>query len=168
VPAVEGPPEPQANLAATVVIVSGLARSGSSMVMQMLVASGLPILCDGLRAADDDNPLGYFADERVKHLHANADWLKGARGRAITVVAPLLPYLPNDQNYRIVFIERNVDEVLASQVQVMARRGEKVADPTSPIEAGLRPPDGESEDDPGPAAAHAGALPQSRGRPPRP
>jgi len=125
---VEAPPEPQANPADTVVIVSGLPRSGTSMVMQMLVAGGVQILSDGLRAADDDNPLGYFEDERVKHLHANADWLKGARGRAIKVVAPLLPYLPNDQNYRIVFNERNVDEVLASQVQMMARRGEKVAD----------------------------------------
>ena len=98
------------------------------MVMQMLAAGGLPVLTDVLRGADDDNPLGYFEYEPVKHLHENADWLHGARGRAIKVVAPLLHYLPKDQDYCIIFLERNVDEVLASQVQMLARRGEKVAD----------------------------------------
>jgi hypothetical protein len=64
----------------------------------------------------------------VRHLHESAGWLQGARGSAIKVVAPLLRYLPTDQDYCIIFLERNVDEVLASQVQMMARRGEKVAD----------------------------------------
>ena len=122
------PAAERADLANTVVVVSGLPRSGTSMVMQMLAAGGLPVLSDGLRAADDDNPLGYFEYEPVKHLHENADWLSGAQGHAVKVVAPLLPYLPRDHDYCIIFIERNVDEVLASQIQMMARRGEKVSE----------------------------------------
>ena len=121
-------PVPRADLAETAVIVSGLPRSGTSMVMQMLAAGGLPVLTDDLRAADPDNPLGYFEYEPVRHLHENAGWLQGTRGKAIKVVAPLLRYLPTDQDYCIIFLERNVDEVLASQVQMIARRGEKVAD----------------------------------------
>jgi tetratricopeptide (TPR) repeat protein len=111
-----------------VVVVSGLPRSGTSMIMQMLVAGGLPALTDGCRTADDDNPRGYFEYEPVKHLRQNAEWLKEAKGKAIKVVAPLLHYLPRDQDYRIVFIERSVDEVLASQGQMLIRRGEKIDD----------------------------------------
>jgi tetratricopeptide (TPR) repeat protein len=117
-----------ADCSEAVVVVSGLPRSGTSMLMQMLAAGGLPVLSDGRRAADDDNPLGYFEYEPVKHLHESADWLKDAKGRVVKVVAPLLHYLPRDQDYRIVFIERNVDEVLASQGQMLIRRGEKIED----------------------------------------
>jgi hypothetical protein len=98
------------------------------MVMQMLAAGGLPVLSDGLRATDEDNPLGYFEYEPVKHLHENSDWMKGARGRAIKVVAPLLPYLPKDQDFCIIFIERDADEILASQLRMLERRGAKAAD----------------------------------------
>ena len=79
-----------------------------------------------LRAADDDNPLGYFEYEPVKHLHEKADWLHEARGRAIKIVAPLLAYLPKDWDYRIIFIDRDVDEVLASQLQMLSRREAQV------------------------------------------
>ena len=88
-------PVPRADLADTAVVVSGLPRSGTSMVMQMLAAGGLPVLTDDLRAADPDNPLGYFEFEPVRHLHENAGWLEDAGARAIKVVAPLLRYLPN-------------------------------------------------------------------------
>ena len=111
-----------------VVVVSGLPRSGTSMVMQMLAAGGLPVMSDGHRAADEDNPLGYLEYEPVKHLSENADWLKDAKGHAIKIVAPLLHYLPRDQDYCIVFIERDVDEVLASQSQMVQRRGAKIDD----------------------------------------
>ncbi len=84
--------------------------------------------CPTVCAADLDNPLGYFEYEPVMHLYANADWIHCARGRAIKVVAPLLRYLPGDQDYGIIFIERNVDEILDSQLRMLAWRRQKVAD----------------------------------------
>ncbi len=98
------------------------------MIMQMLAAGGLPILSDGRRTADEDNPQGYFEYEPVKHLHENADWLNDARGQVVKVVAPFLTHLPQDRDYRIVFIERNMEEVLASQGEMLVRRGEKIDD----------------------------------------
>jgi predicted AlkP superfamily phosphohydrolase/phosphomutase/tetratricopeptide (TPR) repeat protein len=111
-----------------VTVVTGLPRSGTSMLMQMLDAGGLPILTDGQRAADDDNPRGYLEFEPVKSLYRGADWLPGALGKAVKVVAPLLPYLPPEQDCRVLFIERDLDEVLASQAKMLARRGEPVED----------------------------------------
>ncbi len=109
-----------------IVIVSGLPRSGTSMVMKMLEAGGLPILTDGLRTADEDNPKGYFEVERVKNLAAEEDkrWLAGARGKGIKVISYLLKSLPSSYNYRVVFIRRDLEEVLASQRKMLARRGE--------------------------------------------
>ncbi|HEV2968807.1 MAG TPA: alkaline phosphatase family protein [Pirellulales bacterium] len=120
--------QPAADLTETIVVVTGLPRSGTSMIMQMLAAGGLPVLSDGRRTADVDNPLGYFEYEPVKHLHESADWLTDARGHAVKIVAPLLRYLPHDRDYRIVFIERNVEEVLASQAEMLTRRGEIIDD----------------------------------------
>jgi tetratricopeptide (TPR) repeat protein len=120
--------QPAADLTETIVVVTGLPRSGTSMIMQMLAAGGLPVLSDGRRTADVDNPLGYFEYEPVKHLHESADWLTDARGHAVKIVAPLLRYLPHDRDYRMVFIERNVEEVLASQAEMLTRRGEIIDD----------------------------------------
>ncbi|OAI51352.1 hypothetical protein AYO44_00650 [Planctomycetaceae bacterium SCGC AG-212-F19] len=111
-----------------VIVVSGLPRSGTSMVMQMLAAGGVPVLTDGRREADADNPRGYFEYEPVKRLHEEGSWLPEARGKVIKIVAPLLHYLPAGQDYRIIFLERNLEEVLASQKQMLLRRGEKVED----------------------------------------
>jgi predicted AlkP superfamily phosphohydrolase/phosphomutase/tetratricopeptide (TPR) repeat protein len=111
-----------------VVVVSGLPRSGTSMIMQMLAAGGLPVLTDGLREADPDNPRGYFEYEPVKNLYWNAEWLKEAKGKAVKIVAPLLPYLPAGAAYRVIFIERNLDEILESQDQMLIRRSEKLED----------------------------------------
>ena len=109
-----------------IVVVSGLPRSGTSMLMKMLEAGGLPILTDGLRAADEDNPKGYFEVERVKGLAQESDkrWLAEARGKGIKVISYLLKSLPPDLNYRVVFIRRDIEEVLASQRKMLARRGE--------------------------------------------
>jgi predicted AlkP superfamily phosphohydrolase/phosphomutase/tetratricopeptide (TPR) repeat protein len=115
-------------LGADVVVVSGLPRSGTSMIMQMLDAGGLPVMKDDRRVADDDNPRGYFEFEPVKHLHEKNDWLTDAAGKAVKIVAPLLPYLPKGVNYRVIFIERNLDEVLASQAQMLKRNGEAIDD----------------------------------------
>jgi Sulfotransferase domain len=109
-----------------VVVVSGLPRSGTSMAMKMLEAGGLATHTDGLRTADDDNPKGYFEHERVKDLANEADksWIGAARGRAIKVISYLLKELPASYNYRVVFLRRDLQEVLASQGKMLANRGE--------------------------------------------
>ncbi|HSO23526.1 MAG TPA: hypothetical protein VLT81_11485 [Chondromyces sp.] len=108
-------------------VVSGLPRSGTSMAMAMLAAGGLPCLSDGLRKADADNPKGYFEFERAKKLETDRDpeWLCEARGKAVKVVSPLLKSLPEGNTYRVLFMLRDLDEVLASQKKMMERRGER-------------------------------------------
>ena len=115
-----------------IVVVSGLPRSGTSMVMKMLEAGGLPILTDGLRTADEDNPKGYYEVERVKRLAREADkgWLAEARGKGLKVISYLLKSLPPRFNYRVVFVRRDIEEILASQSKMLARRGE--AEETAP------------------------------------
>ena len=110
-----------------IVVVSGLPRSGTSMLMKMLAAGGLAVMTDGQRTADEDNPEGYFEVERIKALAQETDrtWLAGARGKAVKVISYLLRSLPEDHNYRVVFVRRDIDEVLASQSKMMARRGER-------------------------------------------
>lgn len=109
-----------------VVVVSGLPRSGTSMAMKMLEAGGLPLVTDHERSADVDNPKGYFEDERVKDLAEAEDtgWVVEARGKGIKVVSSLLPYLPRDLNYRLLFMRRNLQEVVASQAKMLERRSE--------------------------------------------
>ena len=102
-----------------ITIVSGLPRSGTSMMMQMLVAGGLPALTDGERAADDDNPRGYYEYEPAKRLMSDRTWLPEADGKVVKIVAQLLPYLPpRPHRYNIVFMQRDLGQVYASQ-QVM-------------------------------------------------
>jgi hypothetical protein len=110
-----------------IVVVSGLPRSGTSMAMAMLAAGGLPCLSDGVRKADADNPRGYFEFERAKKLESDHDpgWLREARGKAVKVVSPLLKSLPEGNTYRVLFMLRDLDEVLASQKKMMERRGER-------------------------------------------
>jgi hypothetical protein len=107
-------------------IVSGLPRSGTSMMMQMLHAGGLEVVTDGQRTPDADNPKGYFELEAVKDLHQSPDkaWLHDARGRAVKIIAFLLEHLPDNHNYRVIFMRRKLDEVLASQSTMLDRRGE--------------------------------------------
>lgn len=110
-----------------VVVVSGLPRSGTSMMMQMLGAGGLEPWTDGVRRADEDNPAGYLECERVKHLAADRAWVGQARGRAVKVVSRLLGELPVDEEYRVLFMQRDLSEVLASQ-QTMLRRQNRPVD----------------------------------------
>jgi len=111
---------------APIVVVSGLPRSGTSMAMKMLEAGGVPIVTDGIRTADESNPKGYYEFERVKELDKNGDtaWLGEARGKAVKIISFLLTYLPDTYDYHVVFMNRDVDEVLASQNKMLAARGE--------------------------------------------
>lgn len=113
------------SFAKPVVIVSGLPRSGTSMLMKMLEAGGLPVLTDQVRAADEDNPKGYYEFERVKQLDkGDHAWLPEAQGKAVKVISALLEHLPPDYTYRVIFVERRMEEVLASQKKMLERRGE--------------------------------------------
>ena len=109
-----------------IIVVSGLPRTGTSMMMQMLDAGGIGLVTDGLRAPDESNPLGYLEYERVKDLEDAEDkaWLHDARGRAVKVIAFLLEHLPATHNYKVVFMNRKLDEVLVSQSTMLTRLGE--------------------------------------------
>ncbi len=108
----------------TIYIVSGLPRSGTSMMMKMLDAGGLIPLVDNIRVADEDNPKGYYEFERVKQLENDKKWLPDARGKVVKIISMLLRHLPDDYNYKVVFMLRDVEEVLASQRKMLERRGE--------------------------------------------
>lgn len=97
------------------------------MMMQMLRAGGVPVLADERRAADEDNPRGYFEIEAAKQLATDSAWLAAAEGKAAKVVSPLLRHLPGDRRYKIIFMERELGEVLDSQQAMLARRGEEGA-----------------------------------------
>lgn len=109
-----------------IVIVSGLPRSGTSMMMKMLEAGGLPVMTDGERVADVDNPKGYYEYERVKELEKEKDksYIRDGRGKVLKVISFLLKELPDDNDYRIVFMRRDLGEVLASQNKMLKHRGE--------------------------------------------
>lgn len=104
------------------VLVSGLPRSGTSLMMQMLDAGGLTPLTDQIRTADEDNPRGYYELETVKS--GDTGWLAGARGKVTKLISQLLLGLPEGGPYKIVFMRRPLPEVLASQKKMLARRGE--------------------------------------------
>jgi len=104
-------------------IVSGLPRSGTSLMMQMLAAGGLPALWDGERAADTDNPRGYLEWERIKQLPKDPHCIAEAEGKVVKVISQLLPCLPDGHDYCVIFMERPLPEVLKSQEQMLSRRG---------------------------------------------
>jgi hypothetical protein len=106
-----------------IVIVSGLPRSGTSVMMQMIHIGGMPALADGVRAADEDNPRGYFEFERVKQIKTDKAWLAEAPGKVVKMVHLLLLDLPPGNEYRVVFLRRDLNEVLASQKKMLARSG---------------------------------------------
>jgi hypothetical protein len=107
-----------------VTIVSGLPRSGTSMMMKMLEAGGMQVLTDQARTADEDNPEGYYEFERVKQIETDQAWLPEAQGKVVKMVSALLLHLPPSYRYRVVFMQRRMDEILASQQQMLIRRGE--------------------------------------------
>ena len=111
-----------------ITVVSGLPRSGTSMMMQMLAAGGMPVVSDGLRTADADNPRGYFDLEAVKKLKTDSSWVAGARGHAVKVISMLLYELPAAHSYRVIFMDRDMAEILASQREMLVRRGLSTTD----------------------------------------
>jgi len=108
----------------TITIVSGLPRSGTSMMMMMLQAGGMGILTDNIRRADDDNPKGYYEFERVKEIEHDKEWLPLAEGKVVKMVSVLLRHLSDDYQYKVIFMRRKMEEILASQRRMLIRRGE--------------------------------------------
>ena len=106
-----------------ITVVSGLPRSGTSMLMQMLNAAGCPCLTDGVRKADADNPRGYFEYEKVKRLRQDCGWMPEAKGKAVKIIVQLIPFLPPQFSYRVILMERDIGEVLASQREMLQRQG---------------------------------------------
>lgn len=106
-----------------ITLVSGLPRSGTSMMMKMLEAGGLSVVTDGIRTADEDNPEGYYELERVKKLESDQSWLPEARGKVVKLISALLKHLPETERFKVVFMRRKMDEILASQKQMLVRRG---------------------------------------------
>ena len=113
---------------AYVTVVSGLPRSGTSMMMQMLAAGGMQVLADDVRRPDPHNPRGYLEFEPVKRTAKDASWLSNAAGKAVKVVHLLLPDLPAAHDYRVVFMHRDVEEVLASQAAMLVDLGRRGAE----------------------------------------
>lgn len=109
-------------------IVSGLPRSGTSMMMQMIDKGGVPALVDNIRKADEDNPKGYYEFEPVKQTRKDPSWLQDASGKVVKMVHMLLLDLPTDRSYRVVFMRRNIKEVVASQNIMLRRKGKNTDD----------------------------------------
>jgi hypothetical protein len=110
-----------------IIIVSGLPRSGTSLMMQMLENGGVEVVTDNIRTADTDNPRGYYELEKVKRIKQETSWLPLMRGKAFKMVSQLLYDLPRGETYRIVFMERDLDEMLASQQLMLNRLGKRSA-----------------------------------------
>jgi hypothetical protein len=118
------PPLPEPNsMTSEIIIVSGLPRSGTSLMMQMLDRGGVEAVTDVIREADVDNPRGYYEFERVKQVKGDASWIPEVRGKAVKMVSQLLYDLPASEQYRVIFMERDLDEVLVSQEKMLARLG---------------------------------------------
>jgi hypothetical protein len=119
-----------------ILIVSGLPRSGTSLMMQMLKNGGVEVVTDGIRSADADNPKGYYEFEQVKTIRRDASWLPATRGKAFKMVSQLLYDLPPSETYRIVFMERDLEETLLSQEKMLTRLG-RIAAPREQMKRAL-------------------------------
>ena len=122
-----------------IIVVSGLPRSGTSMMMKMLAEGGLSVVTDELRTADVDNPNGYFELEVVKQMsEGRIDWLADADGKAVKVISALLEHLPSSYSYKVIFMEREIKEILASQQKMLNNRNEPTQVDDAEIEAQFR------------------------------
>jgi hypothetical protein len=116
-----------------ITIVSGLPRSGTSLMMRMLNVGGIPALCDEHRTPDADNPNGYYEFESVKSIQNYGDWIERAVGHSVKMVYNLLEHLPTDREYRVVFMRRQIDEIIQSQRAMLLRNGIKTEIPDEEI-----------------------------------
>ncbi len=116
-----------------ITIVSGLPRSGTSLMMRMLNVGGIPALCDEHRTPDADNPNGYYEFESVKSIENYGDWIDRAVGHSVKMVYNLLEHLPKDREYRVVFMRRQIDEIIQSQHAMLLRNGIKTEIPDEEI-----------------------------------
>ena len=122
-----------------IVVVSGLPRSGTSMMMKILSEGGLLPVTDALRTADEDNPEGYYELESVKQMAAgNVEWLSDAGGKVVKVISALLEHLPSQYSYKVIFMEREIKEILASQRKMLARRNKESQVDDAEMEAQFR------------------------------
>ncbi len=110
-----------------ITIVSGLPRSGTSMMMRMLETGGIELMTDDIRKADEDNLRGYYEFEPVKRIKEDKSWLPLCEGKVVKMISMLLLDLPLDRKYKVIFMRRNMEEILASQKAMLQRRGEKGA-----------------------------------------
>jgi hypothetical protein len=106
-----------------ITIVTGLPRSGTSMLMGMLVAGGIEAVTDGVRKPDESNPKGYYEFENVKKIQEDVSWLGDCRGKAVKIISELLFYLPDNRAYKIIFMRRHIKEILASQHAMLSDLG---------------------------------------------
>jgi len=114
-----------------ITIVSGLLRSGTLLMMRMLEAGGIPIVTDNIRKPDEDNPRGYYEFEKVKKIKEDASWLEDCSAKAFKMVSALLYHLPKEKRYKVIFMRREMKEMLASQkvmLQRLGRQGANVGD----------------------------------------
>ncbi len=111
----------QQRMKGTVVVVSGLPRSGTSLMMQMLHAGGMPLLSDGLREPDENNPRGYHELDAVKRSATDISWVSEAEDKAVKVIAQLLYFLPNDFEFKVIFMQRDIKEVMLSQQKMLGK-----------------------------------------------
>jgi hypothetical protein len=109
-----------------ITIVSGLPRSGTSLMMQMLQAGGIPVLTDHIRTEDESNPCGYLEYEPVRTLPRNSTWVEQAEGHVVKVISQLLSFWPATHNAQIIFMERRLEEVIESQQRMLTRMGKSV------------------------------------------
>ena len=123
----------------TIIVVSGLPRSGTSMMMKMLAEGGLETVTDSIRGADEDNPNGYFEFETVKQLaDGQTQWLSDADHKVVKIISALLEYLPGNHHYKILFMEREISEFLASQRKMLVRRNEESKTSDAEMESQFR------------------------------
>ena len=108
-----------------IIVVSGLPRSGTSMLMNMLKCGGIELLTDDIRKANEDNPGGYFEYEKVRTVAEDSSWLEQAQGKSVKIIYRLLYYLPDNYRYKVIFLERDIHEVIESQRKMLNRLGKE-------------------------------------------
>ena len=105
-----------------IIIVSGLPRSGTSLMMQILESAGIPIFTDQVRQPNESNPKGYYEHEAIKKLAKDNSIIFEAKNKAVKIIAQLLPFVPEDYNYKVIFMERDINEVITSQMKMLGKK----------------------------------------------